>query len=88
MKTLEIGKLIEKKGFEIIISVSVIMLLISGGIFYFYAWRSVDYAQNSGVEDIGVKKNVLEDVLRDLENREDDLLELKLQPIYVPDIFK
>jgi hypothetical protein len=88
VKILDIGKLIEKKGFEIIISTSVIMLLISGGIFYFYAWRAVDYAQNSGVEDIGINKNVLDEVLRDLDSRALDLEELQRAPIPVPDIFK
>ncbi len=88
MKILDVGKLIEKKGFEIIVSTSVIMLLVSGGVFYFYAWRAVDYAQNSGFEDIGIKKNVLEDVLRDLDSRTANLEDLKREPVYVPDVFK
>lgn len=88
MKILDIGKLIERKGFEIIVVTFVIMLFVSGLVFYFYAWRSIDYAQNSGFEDVGIKKDVLEDVLNDLDRRASDLEKLKREPINVQDIFR
>lgn len=88
MKILDIGKLIEKKGFWIITGTFVVMLFVSCLIFYFYALRSIDYAQNLGFGDIGINKNVLEDVLRDLDSRESDLNKLKREPINVQDIFR
>lgn len=88
VKILEAAKFIQKQGFEFIISLAVIMLVVSGGVFYFYAWRAADYVQNSQIENINVKSNTLDEVVQDMQSRAIDLMELKQSPLSVPDIFQ
>lgn len=87
MRILETAKFIQKQGFQFIVSLAVIMLVVSGGVFYFYAWRTADYVQNSQIENINVKSNVFDEVVEDMKERAIDLMKLKQSPLSVPDIF-
>jgi hypothetical protein len=88
MKILKLGKLIEKNGFKIIVATFVVMFFVSGFIFYFFAWRSIDYAQNLGLDSITIKNDLLENFLKDLDDRSSKLSSLKQNSLYVSDIFK
>ncbi|MEK9174427.1 MAG: hypothetical protein AAB725_00450 [Patescibacteria group bacterium] len=88
MNELEIGKFIEKKGLEIVVTVAAILLLFSGLVFYFYAWQALNEAANSTAAAPSIKQALLEVVVRDLDERQDKLNKLKESPEPARNIFK
>lgn len=88
MNILKVGKVIEKIWFKIIIIIFIFMVFVSGFVFYFFAWRAFDYSENFGIDEVTIKKNLLDNTLNNLSDRSNNLNNLKQNPIYVSDIFK
>ena len=88
MKPIELAKYIDRNGRIIIFAFAFAVILISGFIFYYFAWRSVVFVENSGLSDNELNKNKLTDVLSDIDERSNALMDLKQEQISVPDIFQ
>lgn len=88
MKPIEIAKYIDRNGRIIIFAFAFVVILISGFIFYYFAWRSVSIVENSGFANNDINKKKLTDVLSDIDERSNALSDLKREQLSVPDIFQ
>jgi ABC-type phosphate transport system permease subunit len=88
MKPIELAKYIDRNGRIIIFAFAFAVIIISGFIFYYFAWRSVVFVENSGFSDNELNKNKLTDVLSDIDERANALSDLKREQLSVPDIFQ
>ena len=88
MKPIELAKYIDRNGRIIIFAFAFAVILISGFVFYYFAWRSVVFVENSGLADNELNKKKLTDVLSDIDERSNALSDLKREQLSVPDIFQ
>ncbi len=88
IKELVVGKFIEKNGLKIAVAAAAAVLLFSGWIFYFYAWRAISEAASSTAASPGLRQTLLETVIKDLDKRSAEGDRLKSYPLRTRDIFQ
>ena len=88
MNSIKSAKFIEKRGLETVIILALVVLAVSGLVFYVYAWRAINAVESSGVVGIGVREKILDEVAKDLEDRAAILEELKRSPLSLRNIFQ
>ena len=88
MNILKSAKFIERRGLEIVIILALAALALAGLVFYIYAWRAVNAVESSGVIGIGVREKILDEVAKDLRDRESNLEKLKVSPLLLRNIFR
>lgn len=88
MDILRVGKFIEHYGRAIVWVLGLVMGAFVAATFYFYALKPSGGAEQLQPESSALKENILNNFTEDLKQRQDNLAELKRQPLEVRDIFR
>lgn len=78
----------EHYGSTVIAVLGLAVAALAAAIFYFYALKPSGGAEQPQPESSALKENILNNFTEDLKQRQDNLAELKRQPLEIRNIFR
>lgn len=88
MNNLYIAKFIEREGLKIIMAVGAVVVAVSFWIFYAYGFGSIDIVSDLQANSPTLKQGLIDDVMKDLDSKESNLIKLRQTPLSASDIFR